>query len=519
MPQKTSSVIMEDVIRKYLYGMKQDEIAKTVGTSEANVSNIIREFKTGINQKNMESSITLMRELNAKNISHVQIISAVRTYSIMQKLGLDIDDKSTDEFLSGIYEEVKSHGIEPKMLVETAIMMHKLKPRDIPLENIQKYYEDLMTKTKSEEERRDELEEEIGQKGEQKIRVEKDLQTKLEESKTTRDTLDEYQKNKKSLESMGVSIDDISKIANMIKQALASGYDVSTIVKHTSKEGTFEERQSQLEENIARLSKQEQLLEKKIKESEDIVKNTQANIKDLEKIVGQLQNSINVIQYIEKKGVNPAQIIQWGRILKLSGIELQQFEDDLQKFASLTDYIGNKKSEIQELKKEITNLKSRVKTLNNEKIRLESHIDQVQKNTIKFFEIMKNNMINSISNTELSSRELILSTSKKGEEELKKTSNVIFEELRNLISELGDFIASTTAISEEVGRMAMLHLICKIINESEYNPREAYPVLILILEKFKKQCESQKVDSTMIRTLESLIGNLKSEERRIGIIA
>ena len=508
MPQKTSSVVIEDVIRKYLYGMKQDEIAKTIGTSEANVSNIIREFKTRIDQKDIEEGITLMRALNAKNISHGQIIPAARTYSIMQQLGLDINDKSTDVFLSGIYEEAKSNGIEPKVLVETAILMHKLKPYDMPIENIPKYYENLLTKTKSTEEKLEELEKDLAQKEEQKIRTDEELQTELEGRKTTLDTLDEYHENKKSLESMGVSINDISKITNMFKQASTSGYDVSTIIRYISKEGTFEERQSQLEENIGRLSKQEQSLEKKIKEREGNVESIKLNIQDLEKTAGQLQHSINIIQYLEKKGINPTQIIQWGRILKLSGIELQQFEDDLQKFTTITGYIENKKFKLEELEKEITSLRSRVKALANEKTRLEAYSDQLQKTTIKSLKIIENNVINSISNALLSSKESIRSI-----------SGMTREELGNLTSTLYDFIARATVVSEEIGRMEMLHSISDIINESEWDPDKAYQVLILILEKFKKRIESQKADSSMIRSAESLIGHLKNEERRIGITA
>ena len=519
MPQKTPSVVIEDVIRKYLYGMKQDEIAKTTGTSEANVSNIIREFKTTIDQKDMEGGVTLMRALTAKNISHGQIISAVRAYSIMQQLGLDIDDKSTDAFLSGIYKEAKSNGIEPKILVETATQMYKLKPHDMPLENIPKYYEDLLAKTKSAEEKLEELEKDLAQKEEQKIRVGEELQTKLEERKTTLDTLEEYNENKKSLENKGVSIGDIPKISNMIKQASASGYDVSTIIRHTSKEGTFEERQSQLEENIERLSKQEQSLEKKIKELKGIVESIELNIQDLEKTAGQLQHSIDILQYLEKNGINPTQIIQWGRILKLSGIELQQFEDDLQKFTSITNYIENKKSRLEALKKEITSLKSRVKTLTNEKTKLEAHNDEVQKTTIKSLKMIENNVINSISNVVLSSKESIRSISGETEEKLKKISGMTHEELQNLISALCDFIARTAAASEEIGRVEILRPISDIINGSEWNPREAYPVLISVLEKFKKQMVSQKADSSMIRSVESLIGYLKIEERRIGIVA
>jgi len=518
-PQKTPIVIVEDVIRKYLYGMKQDEIAKITSTSEANVSNIIREFKTKIDQKDIEAGVTLMRALSAKNISHGQIISAVSTYSIMQQLGLDLDDKSTDVFLSGIYKEAKSNGIEPKILIETAIQMYKLKPHDMPLENIPKYYEDLLAKTKSAEEKLEELETDLVQKEEQKIRVGEELQTKLEERKTTLDTLEEYNENKKSLENKGVSIDDIPKISNMIKQASASGYDVSTIIRHTSKEGTFEERQSQLEENIVRLSKQEQSLEKKIKELEGIVENIQINIQDLEKTAGQLQHSIDIIQYMEKKGINPTHIIQWGRMLKSSGIELQQFEDDLQKFTSITGYIENKKSELEELKKEITNRRSRVKTLIHEQIRLEAHLDEVQKTTIKSLVMIRNHTMNLISNVVLSLKESMRSTYEKTEEEFKKILGITREELRNLISTLDDFIARATAASEEVGRMEMLRPISDIINGSEWNPREAYPALISVLEKFKKQLVSQKADSSMIRSVESLIGYLKNEERRIGIVA
>ena len=519
MPQKTPSVVIEDVIRKYLYGMKQDEIAKTTGTSEANVSNIIREFKTRIDQNDIGAGVTLMRALNAKNITHGQIISAVETYNIMQQLGLDIDDKSTDAFLSGIYKEAKSNGIEPKILVETALQMHELKPHGIPLENIPKYYEDLLAKTKSTEERLEEIEKDLARKEEQKIRVDEELQTKLEETKTTLDMLEEYNANKKSLENRGVSIDDISKISNMHKQASASGYDVSTIIRYTSKEGTFEERQSQLEENIERLSKQEQSLEKKIKEREGIVENTQLNIQDLEKTAGQLQHPIDILQYLEKKGINPTQIIQWGRILKLSGIELQQFEDDLQKFTSITSYIENKKSKLEELKKEITSLKSRVKTLTHEKIKLEAHNDQVQKTTIKYVEIIKNNVINSISNVESISKESIRSASRRAEEEFRKTSNAAQKELENSTLTFTNLISQVSIYSEEVGRMGIAHCIYDIISKSKGDPYEAYPCCIYFLQKLKIWLESQKADSFTISSLDNLIKYLKNEEEKLGIPA
>src|SRR2546426_99694 len=108
MPQKTPSTVKDEIISKYLYGMKQDEIARTTRTSEANVSNIIRELRAKIGQKDVEQIVTITRALNDKNISHVQIIPSVRLYNIIQQLGLDVDNETMSSFLSGIYNESKN---------------------------------------------------------------------------------------------------------------------------------------------------------------------------------------------------------------------------------------------------------------------------------------------------------------------------------------------------------------------------------------------------------------------------
>ncbi|MDE1818362.1 MAG: hypothetical protein KGI19_07145 [Thaumarchaeota archaeon] len=510
MPQKISSVIREEIMKKYLYGMNQDEIARATGTSEATVSNIIRELKTRIGQKDVEVIVTLTRALSAENISHSQIIPSVRIYNIIEQLGLDVEDESIASFLSEVYEESQNNGIEPKILVETTMRMFKLKPQNVTLENAPKYYEDLMLKIKSKEEKLEELNKEIVQKEDQKIKAEAELQIKLEQTKTTNNTLEAYHMNKKALDEMGVSINDMEKLSNMLGKAASSGFDVSKIIEYTSKKDT----QIQLEENIKQSSKKEDSLKINIENLEITKKSIESQIEDLKKITGALQNSINIIHNMKKKGVNPTQIIQWDGILKLSNTELQKFEDELQRFGSMANYITHKKSELQALKNEITSLKSKVKTLTDEKIRLESNIDEIQKITVKHLESISKESINSISNVTMSSKERIRSLSNETGVELEKMSHTTRQELESLMSSLSNYISQVTVVSEKIGRMEILHSITNIINESEWDPLEVYPDIISVLGKFKKRLESQKADISIIRTIDTLIGYMKMEVGR-----
>ena len=519
MPEKTSAVIIEEVKCKYLYGMRQDEIAKTTGTSEATVSNIIRELKTKIGQKNVEEIVTLIRALTAKKISHTQIISSARLYNIIELIGLNVEDESISSFLSEIYKESKNNGIEPKTLVETTMRMLKLQPQNITLENLPNHYEELLLQIKSSEKKLVELDKEIAQKEEQKIKAEEDLRMTLQNRETTLDTIEEYHKSKKECEVFGASISDMSKISNMLNQASKKGYNISKIIECTSKEGSFEERQSQLEKNIKQSSEKEQSLKNNIEKIENLIKSKKSHVEDLEKITGRLQNSINIITDLEKQGTNPMQIIQWGKILRLSRIGLQQFEDELQKFSSMTEYIANKKSELQTVENEIADKESRIKTLTSQKIKLESSIDVIQKTIIKCIEETGKKAVNSISNVESSSKKSIISTSDITKKELHEMSNSAQNNLKNIAFTCDNMISQVSKLLVDVGRIDVLRPIFDIMSKSKGDPYEVLPSSILYLQKLKTWLISQKADSSVIRSIDDFIRYLKYEEEKIGIPA
>jgi len=144
------------VIREYLNGTSRDKIAQIAGISAGTASNIIKDWKDGINMPNVEQVRDFSTEVKKAGMSIGQCAQGYRMFQLMKNLGIDVDDDDNENdennldkpdlygnsnksnnkikynefssFVQSIYLYCKKHGIEPNMIFAWIVDLNYFKP-------------------------------------------------------------------------------------------------------------------------------------------------------------------------------------------------------------------------------------------------------------------------------------------------------------------------------------------------------------------------------------------------------
>ncbi|HEY6537379.1 MAG TPA: hypothetical protein VIY08_16535 [Candidatus Nitrosocosmicus sp.] len=142
------------VIKKYLNGTSRDKIAQIADISAGTASNIIKDWKYGINMPNVEQVRDFSIEVKKAGMSIGQCAQGYRMFQVMKNLGITDDDDDNDEndldnpdvsgnsnksnnkikynefssFVQSIYLYCKKHGIEPNMIFAWITDLNYFKP-------------------------------------------------------------------------------------------------------------------------------------------------------------------------------------------------------------------------------------------------------------------------------------------------------------------------------------------------------------------------------------------------------
>ncbi len=85
------------VIKKYLNGTSRDKIAQIADISAGTASNIIKDWKYGINMPNVEQVRDFSIEVKKAGMSIGQCAQGYRMFQVMKNLGITDDDDDNDE--------------------------------------------------------------------------------------------------------------------------------------------------------------------------------------------------------------------------------------------------------------------------------------------------------------------------------------------------------------------------------------------------------------------------------------
>src|SRR5947209_4601379 len=136
MPAAINTQVKKQVIKQYLSGDSRDRIAADNGIGAGTVSNIINEWKQGVEDSDYNSLRELAIYSRKQGIGLGDIASSIRLNNYIQKLGANQDQ--IESFIANL-----ANSPEPVKLIDVANQVaHLSRSESIPFHNIQTYIEE-----------------------------------------------------------------------------------------------------------------------------------------------------------------------------------------------------------------------------------------------------------------------------------------------------------------------------------------------------------------------------------------
>lgn len=414
MPARISESVKRNVILEYMKGTFRDENASKNGLSGGAVTNIISEWKTGLDQHEVEDMRDLAVSLKKLGITPPQCASGFRVSAMLQRLG--VNEENFGQFVSEIYNKCREQDLDSDEIVHNLKEMVKL-CQSMPFSKIT----DHIQQKKSEE---TQLVKDVLELGDEKYF----LQEAVNKQKAQLADLGPFSELKIELERVGVPVEDIPKVAKVIQGLWKLGYNtervitlISNLDSLSAQRATLENQLKFLEFRLAQLEGQCQfwegraaadqqmaliceeleeagfgisrlrLLRDKIKEiatehkipenvaAENLFRDVEENYdrklgyqSQIRKGIEELNSLTLVLSFkrevakvlgkLTSMGYREQDILKLAAILEIYSIDVESFATDLRKYGPLKEVVEQLNLKVKELESEMTSLEEQGRT-------------------------------------------------------------------------------------------------------------------------------------------------------------
>jgi hypothetical protein len=225
MPSAISNEIKDRTIKQWLSGDSRDRIAADNAIGAGTVTNIVNEWKKGVDDSEYDSLRELTVSLKKQGIGLNELACSVRLNNYIKQIGTNED--KIESFIVNL-----ANSPEPEKLIDVANQVAHLSRSDsIPLE-------DLEGHVKQKEEEKQRLGEEIKQK-----------RVILESTNVDVQTINEYNRLKNDLSKYRLSTDDPTRLLSILQTIKQIGYDPEKIVAGFSYIGSLRRTEKGLKNN------------------------------------------------------------------------------------------------------------------------------------------------------------------------------------------------------------------------------------------------------------------------------
>jgi len=228
MPLSIDNLVKGQVIQDWLSGSSRDEIAIKNLVGAGTVSNIISQFKSGLENYDYKSIRELAVQLKKEGLTYAQISSVHRRHNYIEKMGAN--DEEVESLIANLLDSTKSIPIE-----KTANMVNQLydlsKSESIPPAEVHAY---------------------INKKIEEKKRLEEEVQKLreiLDQENVDIQTIEEYKKLEDQLKKYGLSMEAPSKLVTLLQKFNEMGYDPQRIVTNYALIKSYRQTERRLKKN------------------------------------------------------------------------------------------------------------------------------------------------------------------------------------------------------------------------------------------------------------------------------
>jgi hypothetical protein len=224
MPSAIDPEVKKQVIKQWLSGDSRDRIAADNDIGAGTVTNIINEWKKGVQDSEYQSVRELAVYSKKEGLDLSELASRFRLYNYINKLGVNEDD--IESFIVNCMNCANS--LPPKKIIDLTNQLfdiaksESIPPAEVPLD----------TKLKLEEKQR--LEEQI-----------QEASTLLESKNVDIETISEYNRLKEHLSKYNLSLEDATRLLSILQTIKQIGYEPRKIVATFASMKSLMERERQ----------------------------------------------------------------------------------------------------------------------------------------------------------------------------------------------------------------------------------------------------------------------------------
>ncbi|HJT48464.1 MAG TPA: hypothetical protein VJ729_09800 [Nitrososphaeraceae archaeon] len=148
MPALTDEQTRGNVIRQWILGFPRDTIAQQNNIGAGTVSNIIANYKVGLEELDFDSIRQLAVEARQQGWNLSELASHARLYNYFLKSG------ASENAIESFITKISSGDVSPEKVIEFVYQLHEIsKSESIPLDQIPEYIKQkLEEKQKTDEE-------------------------------------------------------------------------------------------------------------------------------------------------------------------------------------------------------------------------------------------------------------------------------------------------------------------------------------------------------------------------------
>ena len=258
------------VIQQWLRGIQRDVIALDSGLGAGTVTNTVKEWRRGLGVPTADEFRELATSFRKLGITPAQCALGFRVAMIMKRLGVKEDE--FESFILDGYNRCIDLGVSPENIASHLRDLMEFSQSNImPLSKISDYIEQKAEEKKKFEQEKQKLDDQIETLKKEKTVSEGLRNAALDIERMTADDLKWYSGIRAELRDYHIPVDDLSLIANIIRNIKRYGYDPMEVISEFSnlknlqyKQRVFTEADTNLLIGVGTLTKTCNDLEQKI---------------------------------------------------------------------------------------------------------------------------------------------------------------------------------------------------------------------------------------------------------------
>ncbi len=477
-----SPEIEQQIIEKYLSGESVREISGSMGVSTGHVSDCIRNFSTNLDKTTINAIHDFYTIIRKIGLQPRDAFSGYAIFSVISKYKLDANQ--INSFAESVLLFAKQNNLAAEQLVNLCKKLSVVQSSsDVALEELEKYFGELVNKKKS-------LEAKINELNSQCKQSKNDLSAILQKKNLTQKQVEHIDNVLHSLENIGLDISDLDSIHGMLQNIKNEKYDISKVIDYLNQDKSLK---SALEEKQLQLSDLETKTSHCQKNHEDLL----LRHENLTLRHDSMLKSIKSVEYLSQKGVTAETISAWQQIFESFDLEPAEFAKELKNIGDKNKLNRNLDVKKSKLQKEITRLEKTESWLENKVDDLNSEISNGTEYCKKNLKKITEHAEFQIDHTIIHAKNSLDGFMKQNHAQIDFARKQFEDYFVDLVINFENLLKGSHNAERSLGQMEALKPLFDLIN-GKFDPATNIPQIIIILDKLYVNIKGTDLDKHLL---------------------